>query len=65
MILVTAVVLIEEELLEANAVNADLRAQLESLQDEKTRTIDLLEKLTTAVSKLDSFEEERIMTLSI
>ncbi|NBQ03218.1 MAG: hypothetical protein EBU27_08405, partial [Opitutae bacterium] len=41
---ITAVVLIEEELLEANAVNADLRAQLESLQDEKTRTIDLLEK---------------------
>ena len=55
---ITAVVLIEEELLEANAVNADLRAQLESLQDEKTRTIDLLEKeLATAVSKLDSFEE--------
>lgn len=55
---ITAVVLIEEELLEANAVNADLRAQLESLQDEKTRTIDLLEKeLAAAVSKLDSFEE--------
>jgi chromosome segregation ATPase len=55
---ITAVVLIEEELLEANAVNADLRAQLESLQDEKTRTIDLLEKeLATAVAKLDSFEE--------
>ena len=55
---ITAVVLIEEELLEANAVNADLRAQLESLQDEKTRTIDLLEKeLATAVSKLDSLEE--------
>lgn len=55
---ITAVVLIEEELLEANAVNADLRAQLESLQDEKTRTIDLLEKeLAAAVSKFDSFEE--------
>mgnify|MGYP001280795003 FL=1 len=55
---ITAVVAVEEELLEANAQNADLRAQLESMQDEKTRTIDLLEKeLASAVTKLDSLEQ--------
>ncbi len=57
---ITAFVLMEEELLEENAANADLRAQLESLQDEKSRTIELLEKeLSESVAKLDSFQEEK------
>lgn len=55
---ITAVVAVEEELLEANAQNAELRAQLESMQDEKTRTIDLLEKeLAGALAKLDSIDQ--------
>ena len=54
---ITAVVAVEDELLQANAENAELRLQLDSLQDEKTRTIDLLEKeLASAVAKLDSLE---------
>ena len=54
---ITAVVAVEDELLQANAENAELRSQLDSLQDEKSRTIDLLEKeLASAVEKLDSLE---------
>ena len=55
---ITAVVAVEEELLEANAQNAELRGQLESMQDEKSRTIDLLEKeLASAVSQLDKLDQ--------
>ena len=55
---ITAVVAVEEELLEANAQNADLRAQLESMQDEKTRTIDLLEKELEVERKINQRRTE-------
>ena len=55
---VTAVVAVEDELLEANAENASLRAQLETVEDEKMRTIQLLEnELREAVAKLDGLEK--------